>query len=140
MNADEPIFVDGKPTSFRDNFLLDWGLESWKKSLERLADALQRLVTLNVGLLGGSVVFLKDDVCTGWGRALAFACLLFSLFASLHGSLPKTYEVDLGQPAEIERQKLNIGLFRERWLYRASVGLWAGLGFAALGAVIKLLG
>lgn len=41
----EPIEVTGERIDPTDKFLIEWGYETWRRSLDRLGEGLQRLVT-----------------------------------------------------------------------------------------------
>lgn len=133
----EPAVYEGVPTSARDNFLIDWGLDTWRKSAERLADALQRVVTLNVTLLGGSLVFLREEVAPAWARLAAMGAFLLSLALALAGSLPRTARLDPEDPDAVLAYKSRVADAREWWLRGATWALWAGLAVAVAGVAAR---
>jgi hypothetical protein len=55
----EPIM--SAPPSAEDLFYIKWGEESLKKSIENAHGVLTQFLTMNTGLMGGSIVFLKPE-------------------------------------------------------------------------------
>jgi hypothetical protein len=84
---DEDFPLGGTPTEEQLLFA-EIGREQIKRSIPALNEALQRLVTLNAGLLGGSLVFLKPELAPAWSRWPAIICFFFSLFVAIWGGLP----------------------------------------------------
>jgi hypothetical protein len=132
----------GRFPTERENFLTSWGYELQKKGIEKVEAALQRLTTLNVTLLGGSLVFLKDDLCPLWARALAFTLFLTSLGLSLWGSRivsPSTFLLEFNPdiPDSVETSVSAVTAFRSRWLQLGGVALFAGMLAAVTGVLIR---
>ena len=131
-----PRVHTGAPASARDNFLLDWALETWKRSPDRAADGLQRLVTLNTAVLSGTFLLWKDNPTTGLFRWLPLGLFLVSLAVALYGSIPRTSQLLLDDPREVETYKEQLGRFRVRCLTWASAALWVALLVYALGLLV----
>jgi hypothetical protein len=135
-DRDEVVYT-GEIATADEQFLLEWARESWKKSLEQLAGGLQRLVTLNTALLGGSLVFPKDDLMHPAFRWFAAGCFLASLIVSLYFSIPVSRDVNICDPPAIALHKAALAWNRRTALALASYALGGGLSLAVVGAVLK---
>lgn len=99
--------VIGPPTE-EDLFLLEWGKESLKKNIGIVNDALQRMVTLNSALLGGSIAFYDDKVMPTAAKFWVELFFLIALISAFLGMLPKEERVDLKCPADVKAAKKHI--------------------------------
>lgn len=137
--AEVPVLT-GRIATAEEVFLLDWGRESWKKSVEQLSAGLQRMVTFNVALLGGSLAFLKDDVLPNPWKLVAMFLFFVSLSVALYGSTPWTEVVRIRDPRSVEAYKERLGAARLKLLKLASACLWLGLAVAAFGVLYTAAG
>jgi hypothetical protein len=108
--------------------------EAIRQTIPRLNDALSRLVTLGTAMAGGSLVFLRDDVCTVWGRVLAAACFFLALATAIYGSIPRNPNVDRYEVPAIQGGFTRAVAVKKRWVWLASGLLLAGIFVAIVGA------
>lgn len=120
-------------------FLLDWGREMQKGTIPRLDEALQRVITLDTALLGGSLYVVSADVMPSSLRAAAMLAFLVSLAAAFRGSLPLAGQMRLNDPNSVREFKEKVAVHRHRWLQRACWLMWGGLALAILGFLCRLL-
>lgn len=62
--------------------------EGLKQSIPRLNDAIGKMLTLATAMAGGSLAFLKDDICPPWGRMAAGFFFILSTAAAAFASIP----------------------------------------------------
>ena len=103
-----------------------------KQAVPRLNDAIGKMVTLSTALAGGTLLFLKDDVCTTWGRLFAGLFFVLALCSSAFGSIPYTAR------GPHDRDSLNLEFESVcRWKRQA---IWTCYGFIILGFFLALVG
>lgn len=135
----EEIIV-GRMATRRESFYCDYGYELHKSSLGKAEAHLQRTVAIVTTLLGGSLIFLKDDTLPPSFRAATMLLLLASLAAGLHGQSRQQRAFNADVPESVESAVSSIEVFRSYYLSVASALLWAGLAAAVCGSVPRLLG
>jgi hypothetical protein len=122
-----------------DDFALQWGRETLKDTIPRLDAALQRLITLDTALLGGSIFFVSSDILPHGFRLSAMFAFLASLAVAFYGSQLVGQNLALGDPDAIRSMKAQITTHRYGWLRWASWLLWTGLFFATLGSLFRVV-
>ncbi len=119
-------------------FYKRWAMASLRRNLPFVNDVLRSLVTLNVTLLGGSVVLLDSSRLWPGFQVAVVACFLVSLVAAFFGMLPFTGTVDVFCPEMIRRHKTR-ALTWKRWLLAAAaIALVAGFAVALIGLIVKV--
>lgn len=124
--------VEGVPTTPEHELLLALADDGVKLAVPRLNDALARLVTLSTAMAGGAVGFLKDDVCTTWGRVAAAAFFFLALVAAVGGSIPYVG----GRDRDLETLAAEFDQVT-RW---KRVALWLTSALLGLGSLSVVLG
>lgn len=127
-----------KPLTQDDEFYLEWGRETQKAGISVSVDTLQRLVSLNGTMLGGSLLLWQSIATASWMRPTCCGLFLIALFTAFWGILPHSDRVDLDDPASIKQFKETLLERRNRWV-RVSAFLTSvafilaliALGFAA---------
>ena len=105
-----------KTLSPEDQFYLDWGRETQKASISAAIDTLQRLISLNGTMLGGSLLLWQSSSSIAWLREICCALFMFGLMSAFWGSLPTASKVDLDNPNEIKTWQVNLLRRRNRWV------------------------
>jgi hypothetical protein len=127
------------PLSKDDVFFGDLARRQIELSLNRVNDALNRLITLATALSGGALVGLKDDVCTGWGRVLAATLFFIALSLAVCGSVPLEDRIGQG-PDAVRRSITEAASKKKRWVRLSTGFLISGLAMAVVGAFAHLIG
>lgn len=110
-----------------------------RASVPRLNEAISKMLTLATALAGGSLVFLKEDVCVPWARVAAAALFFVALGVAAFGLIPARgwYSQDIDRIREQRQGAVN----HKRFLLKVVCGVIAGgLFVAILGAAIKVWG
>jgi magnesium-transporting ATPase (P-type) len=129
----KPIKVTGP--SEDEEFYISWGRETLKNNITLVNEVLRQLVSLNIALLGGSIVFLNDNLID-WAFKVAIILMFFSsLIFSFVGIMPRGGRVDLRVAEEIRRHKSRI--LKWKLYFVGTAGLLLGTGFIL--ALIGLL-
>jgi hypothetical protein len=138
---DEVIEVESTPADPVDVFYVEWAQDTAKRNLHFLNETMARLVTLNATLLGGSLVFLKDDVVSPLWKMWAIVFFLASLMAAIFGMIPwpGVGPVNLFEPAAIRAHKAQAQRFKENRLRYSLLYLIGGLFVAVLGYATGLI-
>jgi hypothetical protein len=131
---------ESEPADPFDVFLVEWAQDTAKRSIPFLNETLRTLVTLNVALLGGGLVLLREGVAPGWARAAALLAFLLSLAAAFRGVLPFEGSPHLQMPAEIRAHKAAALRHKRRWLWLSSWLIVAGFAAAVAGVAVSLFG
>jgi hypothetical protein len=132
--------VTGELATAREQFLLEWGRETWKKSGEQAASSLQRLVTLNTALLGGTLAFPQGIQMHPGFRWTAAAWFLVSLAFAIYHGIAQTEPVDIDDPYAIEAYKERLTAERV-WANRIAAGcLFVGLAVGLAGGLLRAIG
>lgn len=103
----EDAEVIGPPTE-DDLFFLEWGKETLKKNISTVNDILQRMVTLNCALLGGTIAFYDEKIMPTAAKFWVELFFLAALVPAFLGMLPKEERVDLKCPSDIKAAKKHI--------------------------------
>lgn len=83
-----PRPVTGRRLAANERAVIDWEEESFRQTLPRLTDALQKLAAVEGALVGASLSLLKDDVMEPKGRLLVAGLFLAALALALGGMIP----------------------------------------------------
>ena len=113
-----------------DEFYISWGRETLKQNLVFANEVLRQLVTLNVALLGGSIIFLDNKFVDTNIKALAILFFFISLAISFIGIMPYTRSVDLRVADDIRKHKKS-ALIHKRYYLGVAGGL-IGFGFITI--------
>lgn len=132
--ATPPRLEQSDPTP-EDEFYLEWGLESLKRNLTFANDILQRLVTLNGVLLGGSIAFYDEHILSATLKPIVLLCFFLSLVLSFLGMMPYERRVDIRMPGCIKQFKQRALQSKRNYLWWAGGFLAAGFGIC-LGAMV----
>jgi len=128
------------PASAFDEQMVTWAIDTFKKNLEVLNSGLQRLVTFNTTLLGGSIFLLHEKPIKGPFQILATLFFLISLAVAFWGSMPyESPEVSLFSPPRIAKKKEEAMRWKQNILWFAGASM--GLGFLTflIGFVVHAL-
>jgi hypothetical protein len=123
-----------------DVFYLDWARETYKQSLPRLLDSLQRVITLATALLGGAIFVASAAAVPDWFRVPAMSLFLVSLSVAFYGTMPYSESVELNDPGRVREFKRTVAAFRANALWYASAALWLGLLVGGIGAMLRAIG
>lgn len=118
-----------------EEFYLEWGRETQKAGTSAALDTLQRLMSLNGTMLGGSLLLWQSSSTSNWARPTCCFLFLTALISAFLGMLPSYSKVDLGNPAAIKLFKIN--LLRQRYWWVRISALFTSLAF--LIALIALV-
>lgn len=119
-----------------DEFYISWGRETLKNNINFLNEVLRQLVSLNVALLGGSIIFLNDTFMDSTFKGLVILVFLLSLMFSFAGIMPYGRSVDLRVAEDIRKHKrfvLTLKLY-----FTGTAGILLGTGFilALIGILV----
>lgn len=132
---DEVIEVECEALTYKEEFFLEWGLESLKGTAPAINDALQRIVVLDTALIGGGFVAAKGDVLPFWGAVLTLLVLVVSLVASLWGIYPRGRDVNLLDPDDIQANEYDAINRKARMLRIAFIAI-AGAFLVAIASLV----
>jgi hypothetical protein len=140
VTSTQVVQIDGVeyevlPASAEDVRYIEWGWETHKQAIPNLVAALQRVLTIDAGLIGGSIALLKDDVVSGPWRVAVIILLLASLLSTIAGLYPfrsKWRGLD-----DVKRFKKRNELFKSACLLVSHAFLFAGLVTAAIGVIMR---
>lgn len=138
MNPTEPVrddIVYGREPTYEERELVTWAEETVRKGVATTQEALRQMVTLTTALLAGSTALLGQLPTPLYFKVMAALSLLFSLGASLWGSLPREALVDIRCPEEIKAARDRMGLFKMNCLRVASVSLVTAFVVILLGVL-----
>ena len=121
-----------KPLTPEDEFYLEWGRETQKASISTTLDTLQRLISLNGTMLGGSLLLWQTLSSPSWMKPACCILLLLSLLAAFWGALPSSQDVDPDDPAAIKK-------FKERLLSRRNTWVRVSAGLTSLAFILALI-
>ena len=138
-NDDDFEYVAVGPVSYNDQQLFDWVVETSKASMKTASEALQRLVTVNIALLGGSIAFIKPDMMPAYFHVVSNLVFFFSLATAAYGSMPVSYHVLALLPADIAEKKEQALSHRLLFLRCATAFLLVGFALAFVGVCIARL-
>jgi hypothetical protein len=128
--------VESRLTTQEEQFFLDSWCRGLESSLARVNEALGKMVTLATAMAGGSVLFLKDDACTGWGRFTATILFVVAVVIGAYGSIPRSRPVEY-QPEAVKASLIESAAFKRKWLLASFWILIAGFAFAVVGSIWK---
>lgn len=122
----------GQQPSAEELFYIEWARETKKRNIAVATDALQKLVTLNCALLGGSLVLYGKTILPSWIQPIVVVVFFLSLLSSVYGIIPQMREADSHDPADI-REKKELTLKNKIWTLRiASFFLIVGFAVSIL--------
>jgi len=133
----EPAVIEAQYADPEDVFYLDWARETYKQSIPRLLDSLQRTITLGSALLGGTMFVVAEATVPAWFRVPAMLLFLLSVSVAFYGTMPYSEAVRLNDPNHVRAFKAKVAGFRQQSLWYASGALWLGLLAAAIGALLR---
>lgn len=133
----EDTLVGQNPT-WEQEYYCDWADQLHRNSLTVLDERLQRLVTLNAAILGGSFVFGQAVLSPG-SRIVAVICLIASLLCALLGTFPKESNADRTCAYQVKACLEETVRFRGRMLKIASALLVAAFSAALVGYIYAVL-
>jgi hypothetical protein len=113
-------------------FYIEWARETKKKNIAVATDALQRLVTLNCALLGGSIALYRQSILPFWIQPVVIVFFFLSLLCSVYGMIPQVREADANDPEDIRDKKDKILEGKVRVLWAASFFLIVGFALCLL--------
>ena len=122
----------GKPSQM-DLFYVAWAKESLKATGPAHNDTLQRIMGLNVALIGGGFLIAKGEIIPPGWSVIVLAILVASLAFALYGIAPKGGVVVLNDPdavADFERSSLSR---KQAAVKRSMASLFAALAIAVVG-------
>ena len=129
----EPI--KSTPPSDDDLFYINWGKETVKKNIENAHSVLSQFLTLNVSLMGGSIVFLKPEHINNVWLIASLSFFFLGLCISFAGVLPHETEVSMISPSEIKRHKTAALWKKRRFMWLCSMATGGGLLILAIGVI-----
>jgi len=126
-----------EPATEEETFYADMGNAMVRDALPFMNQVLRQLVTLCTALLGGTLVFFKEDlVRPGVKVAAAFIFLAGLSFAFL-GMLPIRERIHRGFPQQVQ-ETVEKAIAAKSWKLRVSaVAVFVGLAVLLLGIVIR---
>jgi hypothetical protein len=136
MEESDTIQVGRKP-SRATLFAVGYAEESARRSVPYANEVLKHLGTLNATLLGGSIVFLKEDVVQPGYRLAASAAFLLSLAMSLWGSLPAGDHVVMICPDDIMDHRERVLTVKLRCVRWACLSMFAGFVVVLAGLAVR---
>lgn len=116
---EESTPVQGVKVDPDDLFYIEWARETKKKNIATATDALQRLVTLNCALLGGSLALYSSGILPKWIQPVVVLLFFLSLLCSVYGMIPQLKDADSNDPAYIRDTK-DKTLAEKIWVLRAA--------------------
>ncbi len=104
-HIDKTTPIKATAPSEDDEFYISWGRETLKNNINFLNEVLRQLVSLNVALLGGSIIFLDNRFVDDTFKVIVILAFLFSLMFSFAGIMPYGRSVDLRVAEDIRKHK-----------------------------------
>lgn len=129
---EEPTRNQGSKIDPGDLFYIEWARETVKQNIAIATDALQRLVTLNCALLGGSLVLYSTGILPAWIQRVVVIPFFLSLICSVYGMIPKPQKADPNDPASIRDTK-------ERTLKGKMYALYSACTLLLVGFLLCLI-
>ena len=125
--------IKGALPSAEQLFYLQWARETQKRNIDLANQVLRQLVTLYASLLGGSIVFLKQEYLKPpyWG--IVMVLLFLGLVLAFIGSMPYERHVDVRRPQDIKRHKQSALAWKRFFLWSAGLMGLSGFVVAILG-------
>ncbi len=134
VNKNKPI--QATAPSEDDEFYIAWGRETLKNNITFANEVLRQLVSLNVALLGGSIIFLDDKLLDSTFKLFIILAFLLSLIFSFAGIMPFGRYVDLRVAEDIRRHKRLVLSWKLYFLGTAGVLLGIGFILALAGILV----
>lgn len=131
--------VSGRPPSDEDLFYTQWARETLKSSINLANDVLKQLLTLSTALLGGSVLFLAENMMPGLLRFLAILSFFAALIVSFLGVLPYEAHLDIKNVTAIRNHKQRTLDHKRKYLWGSALCSALGFGIVIAGLLIKQL-
>lgn len=128
--------IESLPPSNEDLFYLKWGEETIKKNIENAHALLSQFLTLNVSLMGGSIVFLNPNYISKDWLIASLSLFFTGLCIAFIGLLPHESNVSAISPSAIKTHKED-ALFKKRcFLWSCATAIGVGLVTLAIGVII----
>ena len=128
-----PKAVQGTQADDEQVFYVEWAREIFKANIPTVTDSLQRLVTLNCALLGGSLTLYDEKVLPFYLHPYVVMSFFLALVSSVIGMLPITKDVDPNDPKDIRDKQQQTLAFKRSALNIAFGFLVLGFGFCIYG-------
>jgi type III secretory pathway component EscV len=125
--------VSGRPPSDEESFYTRWARETLKRNINLANEILKQLVTLNTALLGGSVLFLAENMMPGPLRFLAILSFFAALIVSFFGVLPYEAHLDIKNVTAIRNHKQRALHHKRKYLWGSALCSALGFGFVIAG-------
>jgi len=131
--------LSGRPPSDKELYYARWARETLKRNIDLANDVLKQLVTLNMALLGGSVLFLAEDMMPQPLRFLAIFSFLAALIISFLGVLPYESHLDIQNVTAVRYHKQQALRHKRKYLWGSAFCSALGFGFVIAGLLSKQL-
>jgi len=127
--------VQSLPPSDEDIFYLKWGEETIKKNIENAHGVLTQFLTLNVSLMGGSIVFLDPKHINQVWLITSLSLFFIGLCISFVGLLPHESSVSRISPSDIKRHKQQALRKKRSFMWCCATATGGGLVVLGLGVI-----
>jgi len=127
--------IESLPPSDEDLFYLKWGEETIKKNIENAHAVLSQFLTLNVSLMGGSIVFLDPKHINQVWLVASLSLFFIGLCIAFVGLLPHESSISSISPSEIKTHKKQALLKKRRFMWCCAIATGGGLVILALGVI-----
>ena len=129
--------VSGRQPSDEELFYTQWARETSKTNINLANDVLKQLLTLSTALLGGSVLFLAENMMHGFLRFLAIFSFFAALIVSFLGVLPYEAHLDIKNVTAIRNHKKRALDHKRKFLWGSALCSALGLGIVIAGLLIR---
>jgi len=129
--------VSGRPPSDEELLYIQWVRETLKNNINLANDVLKQLLTLNTALLGGSVLFLAQNMMPGFIRFFAILSFFAALIVSFLGVLPYEAHLDIKNVMAIRNHKKRTLDHKRKFLWGSALCSALGFGIVIAGLLIK---
>ncbi len=127
--------VQSVPPSHEDIFYVKWGEETVKKNIENAHAVLTQFLTLNVSLMGGSIVFLDPKYINKIWLITLLSLFFIGLCISFVGLLPHESTISCISPSEIKLHKKQALCKKRCFMWCCAVATGGGLVVLAFGVI-----
>ena len=137
--SEDTITYEGEwqPLSREDRLAISYGEETTRRTVPYCNEILKHMATLNVTLLGGSVVFLKEDVVSHGCRLMAVTAFLSALALALWGSMPTGGLVNIRFINRIWEHRERVLTIKLRCLRWACLSMFSGFLIILVGLAAR---
>ncbi len=131
--------LQGTKPAEDDEFYIAWGRESLKNNISFLNDVLRQLLTIDVTLVAGSIVFINTKLLNSFFNIFFVFTFFGSLIAALLGIMPFGLIVDLRVPEDIRKHKTFVFTWKLKLTILAGGLLIVGFVFAFISLLVQSL-